>query len=138
MQSKLSSFNIIKAVWLTLSVGVAIFGLLAQGDSSVVASYLIWLLTLPSGIAVYFGVSFALSFIAKESLGFGGLYDFSLTLFTYLLAIIFGYFQWFIVVPKEIYKLKKNKTSRAWFIVYFILIIFSVYLFLGHIFPSVD
>lgn len=126
---------IIKVLWLIICVSLALWGILAGNDADIVAIYLIGLFTLPSGLLVFIIVSFLFSVISKYDSSFGVTYNSVISALVFMLAIMVGYFQWYVLLPRLIKKIKNERSKKVWGVMFFSLgaILYGLYWFYFHV-----
>lgn len=126
--------RVIKKLWVILCVVIAVWGVLGGGDAPLVATYLLCVLTMPTGLLIYvLG-----SLVVKEAPSIGITSDQVSTLVLHALAISAGYIQWFVLLPKLVRRMKSEKRPVVWslVIVGLIGILYGLYRFYIHVFPS--
>lgn len=101
--------NIIKVIWLFLSIAISIWGVGSGGDANIVAIYVLGLLAFPLGLVVYVGGTFVLNLISYSNASVGITYEVQINILMYFLTILVGYFQWFVFLPKVIVWFKKRR-----------------------------
>lgn len=127
--------RIIKALWLVLCISVATWGLSVGGEANTVAIYLIGLLTVPSGLIIYVLGALILNVLSNSN---PSLHDFVINFVMYSLAISAGYVQWFVLLPKATNRLKREGSPIKWGLLALglIIVLFGLYRFYIHVFPS--
>lgn len=132
------ALRVVRILWLVMCVGIVAWGVLQGGDATLVAAYLLGILTMPTGLIIYVLGSLAMGFFAKENPSIGITYDHASSPVIFILAILAGYIQWFALLPKLVRRMKNEKTPAAWglVIVAFIAILYGLYRFYLHVFPS--
>lgn len=131
-------FRVVKILWIVLCIGIMGWGLFVGADAILVATYLLGLLTMPTGLLMYVLCAFVIGVFAKENPNIGITYDHITSLVGYFLAISAGYIQWFILLPKIVDRMKKEKTLKIWGLaaVGLIAILYGLYRFYIHVFPN--
>lgn len=103
---------VLSILWLALAVGFSIFGLYYGGEHNVAAAIILLILSSPAGYIAFAVTALLISFFEKFSPGFSGHYDLAIGITGNVLAILLGYLQWFVLVPKLFEKFKKWRSSR--------------------------
>lgn len=101
----------LKIAWVCLAGLVALFGLTAGGDASILAIYVLGALTLPLGLGVYVLGSLMLMMLNKTDPNFGVIFETAINIIMYSVTIAAGYFQWFVAVPKLVSKIRHKKQN---------------------------
>lgn len=126
--------RVTKILWIIFCVLIAVWGVLGGGDAPLVATYLLCLLTMPTGLLIYALGSLAI----KEAPSIGIASDHAGTIVIHALAILVGYVQWFVLLPKLVSRMKSEKKPLVWslVIVGLVGILYGLYRFYLHVFPS--
>ena len=100
----MSKINILankKIIWLIINIFIFLIGLIY---GQIPFTYLMTLITFPSGIIFLFSISiFNIDTVLYNN-------ELIVLILEWLMLLFIGYLQWFIIIPKiKIYFLKKNK-----------------------------
>jgi hypothetical protein len=120
--------GVIKILWVILCVVIAAWGVLGGGDAALVATYLMGLLTMPTGLLIYVLGSLAIKDVHGGHAG---------TVVVHALVVLAGYFQWFILLPKLVRRMRSEKRPAVWSLVFvgLVIIVYGLYHFYLHVFP---
>lgn len=126
--------RVLKVVWLLCGICILIWGMQSSNETKLVAIYLIGLLTIPSGLVIFILGSLFSNLLRQSNTDLGIAFDFVI----YSSAILMGYIQWFVILPKIIKRIKHEKSTKVWglFLIALIGIAYGLFRFYVHIFPS--
>src|SRR5436309_230475 len=105
--------KVTKILWLLMAIGIAIWGIYSGGDSILVAIYALGFLTMPFGPIVYVIGSLGLNLFSKSNPNFGVTFDVAISIVMFTLTIVIGWYQWFILFPRIVRKIKKRWAKSA-------------------------
>lgn len=121
--------RVIKTSWVILCAIIAVWGVLGEGDAPLVGTYILCVFTMPTGLLIYVFASLAM----KDAPG-----DHVEACIVHALVILAGYMQWFVLLPKLVHRMKREKSFWIWglLIVSSIGILYGLYRFYLHVFPD--
>lgn len=111
-------------LWTALVTGLAYYGLFHASTSAVLIGLAIVVLTAPSGLVVYGLGSYALM-IKEESISdsLSAQNDQPILMMLYAAAILVGYLQWFVIIPKIRNQIPMKQSLKwRWIIIAFCLL----------------
>lgn len=113
-------------------IGLSIWGIQMGGDAVLVATYAIGLLTMPAGLIIYVVGSLIFSVTPKADSGLGA------SLMVHALAIFAGYFQWFVLLPHIVNRMRRERSPVLWGLALVVLsvVLYGLYRFYNHVFPA--
>lgn len=132
------SLRLLSLFWLATCFLLGGFGVYqthsGNPEGGVAPAILIGFLTAPIGILIFV----AWAAIAEVASSFGTIISLKSDAFIYFAMIGAGYWQWFVLLPKLIGKLKQNRSPAAWGVaaIFLLAILYGLYRFYHHVFPS--
>lgn len=127
---------LIKVLWTISCVFLAVFGLSQSYEGSpeggIASAIALIFLTMPLGSIAILGLPSLASLLWVPNISYLG------SIVIYATMIGLGYWQWFVLLPKLVRRMKHERSPKVWGVVFFglIAILYGLYRFYNHAFPN--